>query len=83
MRFAGQALTAPQPIQDGHQMLALNPKTLIINELKKDVMDRGVADGTLDAAAQSGLAPRGTYVDSVRPADSDKQFVDIMGSGFI
>ena len=83
MRFAGQALTSPQPIQDGHQLLSFSPKGLIINELRKDVMNNGVADGTMDAAARSGLSPRGTYVDSVRPSDSDKQFVDIMGSGFI
>ena len=61
----------------------VNPKVVLVNQLRKDILDRGVADGTLDAAAQSGLAPRGTYVDSVRPSDSDKQFVDIMGSGFI
>ena len=66
--------------------VAFNPKLMIMNAIRGDVMDRPVGTGsTLQDAyrrGEPGVVKPG-IPDTVRPSDSDDAYIEIMRSGFV
>ena len=82
MRFAGENLMAPQPIQST-SVAAVPPAVGI--QMIRDFLKQKTAPGTLQDAYLNGApgVEKPDIPDTVRPADSDDQFMDVMRSGFV
>ena len=66
--------------------IAFNPKLMIMNAIKGDVMDNPAGAGsTLQDAyrrSEPGVVNPG-IPDTVRPSDSDDSYMELMRSGFV
>ena len=78
--------TQPTGYKPTPSALAFNPKLMIMNAIRGDVMDRPVGTGsTLQDAYRRGEpgVVKPSIPDTVRPSDSDDSYIKIMGSGFV
>ena len=73
-------------LHDPRSGVAFNPKLMIMNAIKREVMDRPVGAGsTLQDAymrGEPGVVNPG-IPDTVRPSDSDDAYMELMRSGFV
>ena len=79
-QYVPQGPGAEMPVET-----AFNPKLMLLNTLKRDVMDNPAGQGsTLQDAYLRGVpgVPRPSTPDTVVPT-RDTQYEDIMGSGFV